>query len=302
MKTRLIAAGLAVAVVLVVVLLNATGGTEPCATGLVPACVATDSPSPTNQPTDGSSPSSSQPIISPGTSPLPSVEPTPEPTAAVYTFRDEFSGKTLKDVWGRHWDGFGTTIFSRSQVTVGNGVLTIKARRSGAKYVGGLIDTVGTWTQKYGFFSARMKIVEGNGLWPAFWLAQPQNAKREQAEIDVMEVCANNVGVRDGNDVTLLHHYVHKIDGSHAFALGYRTANLAGEWHTYAVDWRADHVTFYFDGVETTTFTFASDTDVSDMKMAIVLDLAVGGRFCGPTDATTPAVATIQVDWVRASR
>ena len=68
-------------------------------------------------------------------------------------------------------------------------------------------------------FSARVKIVEGNGLWPAFWLAQPQNKAREIAEIDVMEICANNVGVHNGNDITLLHHYVHKIDGSHAFAL-----------------------------------------------------------------------------------
>ena len=114
-----------------------------------------------------------------------------------------------------------------------------------------------------------------------------------------MEVCANNVGVDNGNDVTLLHHYVHKIDGSHAFAFGYRTANLAGEWHTYTVDWRKDRMTFYLDGLETSTFTFTSDADVSDMKMAIVLDLAVGGGFCKASDSSTPKAPTLQVDWVR---
>lgn len=237
-------------------------------------------------------------------SPPPSfpVAPTPIPTPPVYTFRDEFNGKTLGAIWGRHWDGFGSTTFSRSQVSVGNGVLTIKARRSGSKYVGGLIDTVGTFTQRYGVFSARMKIVEGNGLWPAFWLAQPQNAQHQQAEIDAMEVCANTVGVEDGNDITLLHHYVHRIDGSRSYAIGYRTDSLAGAWHVYTVEWRADHVTFSFDGVETSTFTLAAAGDVPDMKMAVVLDQAAGGRFCGNTDATTPDVATLQVDWVRVTR
>ena len=50
--------------------------------------------------------------------------------------------------------------------------------------------------------------------------AAAEPAKHEQAEVDVMEVCANPPPDHNGNDVTLLHHYVHRIDGSHAFAIG----------------------------------------------------------------------------------
>ena len=57
-------------------------------------------------------------------------------------------------------------------------------------------------------------------------------------------------------------------------------------------------MTFYFDGVETSTFTFTSDKDVSDMKMAVLFDLAVGGRFCNAADASTPKAPMMQVDWV----
>jgi beta-glucanase (GH16 family) len=306
MTTRLIAFGLAAAVVVVLVLAEATGQVDPClADPAAPSCpvvVATPktsaAPQPSGKPTTVPT---TMPPASPGASPIlpttPPASPLPPP---VYTFRDEFSGTRLRSDWGSHWPGFGDTLWSRNQVSVGDGVLKIKARQQGKKWVSGLIDTVGTFTQKYGVFSARMKIVEGDGLWPAFWLGQPQNAKREEAEIDVMEVCANRVGVHDGNDITFLHHYVHKADGSHAYAIAHRVANLAGDWHVYTVDWRQDHMTFYFDGIETSTFT--SDTDISNVRMAVLLDLAVGGRFCGDSSAATPASPTLLVDWVRVTR
>ena len=303
MSTRVIAAGLALAVGIAMVLTLLSGDPGACVPGSDQVC-ATDRPSATTAPTALSTPAPSLPIVTPGPSPSPSATGTPAPSATppVYTFRDEFRGTSLKSVWGRHWPGFGSTNWLSSQVSVGNGVLTIKARKpgSGSKWVSGLIDTVGTFTQQYGVFSARMKFDQGNGLWPAFWLAQPQNKAKEEAEVDVMEVCANEIGLDDGNDVTLLHHYVHKPDGTHAFAIGVRTDDMSGEWHVYTADWRVDHITFYLDGVETATFT--NPTDVAGIKMALVLDLAVGGHFCNVADDSTPKGPTLQVDWVRVTR
>jgi beta-glucanase (GH16 family) len=305
MRTRVIAAGLAFAVGIAMVLTTLSGESGACELAGDPSCAATARPSAQATPTVPSAPSapaSSLPIVTPGPTPTATGKPAPSATPPVYTFRDEFTGSTLKSAWGRHWPGFGSTNWLWSQVSLGNGVLTIKARKSGSgsKWVSGLIDTVGAFTQKYGVFSARMKFAQGNGLWPAFWLAQPQNKAEEEAEIDVMEVCANEAGLHDGNDVTLLHHYVHKPDGTHAFALGYRTADLSGAWHVYTADWRADHITFYLDGVETATFT--SPTDVSGIKMALVLDLAVGGRFCNVADGSTPKSPTLMVDWIRVTK
>jgi beta-glucanase (GH16 family) len=231
-----------------------------------------------------------------------SASPTPGPTAtpAVYTFQDEFNGRFLARHWGRHWPGFGDTLWSHRQSRVANGVLTITAIRSGSHWLSDLVDTVGTFEQRYGVFSARMRFTPGTGLWPAFWLAQPQNAAHEIAEIDVMEMCANDPGERDGNDVGLLHAYVHRADGKHAFAIGVRVPNLADQWHVYTVDWRADRMIFLIDGVEWTRFESA--TEISKVKMAVVLDLAVGGSFCGAADQSTPNGSTLEVDWVRVTR
>jgi beta-glucanase (GH16 family) len=301
MRTRVIAAGLALAVGIAMVLTSLGGETSDCVPAGGTACAATARPSAPSSPTALATPASSLPYETAGQSPSVIETPIPSPTTPPeYTFRDEFNGTTLKSVWGRHWPGFGSTIWLDSQVSVGDGVLTIKARQSGSNWVSGFIDTVGTFTQKYGVFSARIKFDQGNGLWPAFWLAQPQNKAREEAEIDVMEVCAYEAGLHDGSDVTLLHHYVHKADGSHAFALGYRTDDLSGAWHVYGVEWRPDHITFFLDGVETATFT--SSTDVSAIKMALVFDLAVGGRFCSADDPSAPKSGTLQVDWVRVSK
>jgi hypothetical protein len=36
------------------------------------------------------------------------------------------------------------------------------------------------------------------------------------------------------------------------------------------------------------------------VPLPLILDLGVGGEFCGAADATTPSHAQMLVDWVRA--
>lgn len=302
MRIRAVAAGLALAVALLVVLTNLESSGSTCDGSLQSAGCSTSPPAPSAEATAAPSASFAEsPSAPPASSaaPTPTQTLTPIPSPAVYTFRDEFNGTRLAAHWGRHWPGIGQTVWSRKQSRVRDGVLTITARRSGSRYVSDLLDTVGTFQQRYGVFSARIRFDEGTGLWPAFWLAQPQNAKHEVAEIDVMEVCANPVGTHDGNDVTLLHAYVHRKDGSHAFADKYRTSNLSGAWHEYTLEWRPDHMTFFFDGME--VYRFESESEISDVKMVVLLNLAVGGRFCGSFTSKTPDSVTMQVDWVRVS-
>jgi beta-glucanase (GH16 family) len=288
-SSRTLVAVAAVWIGLAVILLNTSRSIDPCVDGVGPRCTGAGSP------TAAPPASGTAPTLAPTT--VVTTVPSSGPTPVVYTFRDEFKRPGLKPEWGRHWPGFGATDWSSEQISIGGDVLTFTARREGIRFVSGLIDTVGTFEQRYGTFSARIRFTEGGGLWPAFWLAQPQNAAREMAEIDVMEICANPIGANGGNDVTLLHSYIHREDGSVAFAFRLRTATLAGDWHEYSTDWRPDHVSFAIDGVEFARFTDA--TEVPDMRMAIVLDLAGGGRFCGRADETTPDTATMEVDWVR---
>ena len=211
-----------------------------------------------------------------------------------YTFNDEFSGNVLNSVWGRHWGWLGESRFTRDLATVGGGVLSLSAQRQEDHWRSGLVDTSTSFRQLYGHFEARIRIPQGYGLWPAFWVAQGWEVDGP-AEIDMMEVCANPPASRSGNDVSRLHERVHFAGGGLA-GNDARTKDLSQGWHVYGMDWRADHVTFLLDGAEVWTYGGA---DVPSVPMPLVLDLAVGGSWCGPSEASTPDPAEMLVDWVR---
>ena len=215
-----------------------------------------------------------------------------------YTFDDEFNGTTVSSLWGDHWGPFGGdgNTWSRSQSTVAIGVLTIAAQRAGSAWVSDAFDTWATWRQKYGYFEARIRIPKGRGLWPAFWLAQGSEVSGP-AEIDVMEVCANPLGTNGGNDASVLHTSVH-FSGGGSLTHDTRTPDLSSDWHVYAMDWRADHISFLLDGAEVWRVT--DPAHIPAVAMPLILDLAVGGS-CGAADDSTPDPALMQVDWVRVS-
>jgi len=222
-----------------------------------------------------------------GASPLPSG----------YTFYDDFDGSALSPVWQQNFNFEGIeNTWSRDQASVANGILSIKASRvAGDGWVSALLDTKGTWTQQYGVFEARMKIPVGRGLWPAFW--SYWSAAGNESEIDTMEVCANPLGANDGNDITVLHtttRWGHGQEGHDTIA-----PNLSDGFHVYGVEWRPDRVVYTLDGVEVSRFT--EKPHIPKNPMPLIVDLAVGGSWCGPSDSSTPDGATLQVDWIRAA-
>jgi len=130
----------------------------------------------------------------------------------VQTFDEEFNGDKLDaSKWNVYtqnvWDK--KSHFSKDNVTIANGVATLRFERkrghpnddpTDAKetdYTTGYLDTYGKWTQKYGYFEARMKLPTAPGLWPAFWLMPDRGGKGPQwtrqstknggMEFDIME-------------------------------------------------------------------------------------------------------------------
>lgn len=156
-----------------------------------------------------------------------------------------------------------------------------------------LLDTQTTWTQKYGYFEARIKVPKGPGLWPAFW--SYWNSGSNEAELDMIEVCANPLGTNGGNDASLAHFHV--IDESTRPGYAYRSVDLSLDYHVYGMDWRADHVAFYLDGVERWRYTDAAH--IPTVALPLILNLGVGGSWCGSPTASTPDGASMLVDWVR---
>jgi hypothetical protein len=270
---RSVALGAAVIVSVAVVAL-AIGAAKPGS--------ATPSPSPAASPSSVASPIPSIAIV------IPTVGVVPTPPSP-YSFDDEFGGSGLDPVWAQHFTCCGQLAgIDPGLAVVSNGMLSLGVAHRADGWYGSLIDTEFQWSQQYGTFAARIKVPAGTGLWPAFW--GYASGGGPQSEIDTMEVCPGSAAA------TALHTSVHWSGrGSQGHLT--TTADLSQVFHVYAVEWRADHVTFSLDGKPVWTFSDAGH--IPHVALPLILDLGVNGDFCGPADATTPTNAQMLVDWLR---
>jgi beta-glucanase (GH16 family) len=158
------------------------------------------------------------------------------------------------------------------------------------------MDTKYTFQQRYGYFESRIRFDKGDGFWPAFWVSQTPEVTHPE-ELDVMEVCANSIGRYSyANDARDLHTTIHFPDGSQQFHDYTSAGDLSLGWHTYAMDWRSDHISFFLDGVQVWRYAGAN---ISSQSLPVVLNYAMGGSWCGGATSTTPSSGIMQVDYVR---
>jgi beta-glucanase (GH16 family) len=73
------------------------------------------------------------------------------------------------------------------------------------------------------------------------------------------------------------------------------TPDLSADFHTYAVEWSADAIIWFFDGVE----KFRSGQGVPQQPMYLLVNLAIGGAWPVPPDESTPWPSSFDVDYVR---
>ena len=175
-------------------------------------------------------------------------------------------------------------------------------------YTSARLKTEGKFSQKYGRFEARIKIPQGQGIWPAFWMMGDDIGKLgwpKCGEIDIME----NVGKEPG----LVHGSLHGPMTTGAATDLTSTVSLptgkdfAAAFHLYAVEWEPDVVRFYVDETLYATFTANSVAStpvtagswVFDHPFFLILNVAVGGSWPGPPDATTAFPQTMLIDYVR---
>ncbi|HVI33970.1 Calx-beta domain-containing protein [Phenylobacterium sp.] len=174
---------------------------------------------------------------------------------------------------------------------VSGGILTIKAERLldedreaawGREYSSGMLNTMGMFEQKYGYFEMRAELPTAHGAWPAFWMMPTPYVA--QTEADIMEGLAATPHVdyrRAWGGDTNLYDNAYKIDPT-----GY---------HSYGMLWTPTTVTFYFDGVA----VLQSDTPANwTHPMALIVNMAVGGWGGEPNSLQFPA--EMKVDYVRA--
>ncbi len=141
----------------------------------------------------------------------------------------------------------------------------------------------------YGTVEARLRVPAGRGLWPAVWLLPASRESRP--EIDLVEV----LGQHPEELIMHLHPKSRQAE-SPSQRYQVRGSSLAEVWHTVRLDWSANRLEFYLDGVRVWKVKGAQ---VPDEPMYLVLNLAVGGEYPGPPDSDTRFPATFSVDYVR---
>ena len=176
----------------------------------------------------------------------------------------------------------------------------------------GRISTDGKRTFTYGRFEAKLKVPEGKGYWPAFWLLGDQSIYGQWprcGEIDVMEIIGDSVETTQGN---IWSGYNSDDKSDDPAKLTLTDSTFADSWHTFTLDWEPGKVTWYVDGVK---MHEASDWYVGkdersivtypapyDQPFYVIFNLAYGGDMGGTPDQASiddMANQAYQVDYIR---
>jgi beta-glucanase (GH16 family) len=243
-------------------------------------------------------------------------DPTAPEQAWQVVWEDEFDGPAGQIPNATRWRFDVGTDWGNAQLeydtnratnasTDGNGNLTIVARKEayqGRSYTSARINTRGYFERAYGRFEARIKLPVGQGIWPAFWLLGADQATVPWpacGEIDIMEFRGQLPNIVTGS----LHGPGYSGGSAWTGSFERTGAGFDQDFHVFAIEWSPDRITWLVDGQayqRVTREEFAPSRDwVFDHPFFIILNVAVGGNYVGPPDATTVFPQTMTVDYVR---
>lgn len=256
----------------------------------------------------------------PTPTPIPTSTPIPSPTPAPWdranwniVWHDEFEGKELDktnwtfDLGGNGWGNAEWEVYTNrpENARVEDGKLIIEARQepitfSGRPYSSARIKTQGLRAWQYGRIEARIKLPNGQGIWPAFWMLGENinNAGWPNAgEIDILEYI--------GKTPHQIYATIHAPGYSGGNGVGSNLVvdedSLKNDFHVYALEWEPTELRWYFDDKE---YFKVTDQDVPDKwifdhPFFIIMNVAIGGRWPGYPDSTTVFPQRMYVDYVR---
>lgn len=171
-------------------------------------------------------------------------------------------------------------------------------------FVSGRFDTHGKVAFQYGFIEARIKMPAGSGNHPAFWMLGDninQVGWPYSGEMDITEIHSN-----EPSTTTSATHYStvnspNTCCANHQYkvaALGVGADTSAG-YHTYAVAWMPNSISYYVDNrlISTTTPSNLGGLWVFNSKFFLILNNAVNAGFSGSWQNLQSS--TMSIDWVR---
>jgi beta-glucanase (GH16 family) len=190
---------------------------------------------------------------------------------------------------------------------VNNGILHIVARQESTNtysYTSARMKTQNLYSKTYGRFEFRARLPHGQGYWPALWMMPRDSVYGGWAasgEIDVME----NRGSTPTTTGGTIHYGGSWPDNVYSGAsYVFPGGGVATNFHNYMLEWSANSIKWYVDGVlyQTQTSWWSSGGPYPapfDQPFYLIMNLAVGGNYGGDPDGTTVFPGEMQVDYVR---
>lgn len=259
------------------------------------------------------------------------------------TFRDEFDDDSLSDYWltptTTNEAAYKATdnsevvtykVVNADRVNVNNGSAVLKATmvdKNGDKtpdlFTTQSINSSFNFT--YGYLEARVKIAK-NPATSSFWLkaAKTSSVTNMYPEYDIYETntdASNNDHILNANIHSFgqdNRHY--SLDdwnseygggnSNNALSKEYKSDNAwSDDYHVFAVKWDADDISYYVDGYEYFSYSFAnsylaisggSNTDTFNQPMSIIFSAGMGGYNYGPLwSVGNLTSADVEIDYVR---
>lgn len=174
----------------------------------------------------------------------------------------------------------------KNPLKTNNGDLTYGSMRqivSQQDFLSGAITTHDKFSQKYGYFEARIKIPSHAGSFPAFWLFHENRAWEgtQRTEIDIMENLGHapwyvynsfhywkNVSTTYGGDA----HFVKPYPNGQI----YTGTDFSQDYHVYAVEWAPSKVIWFLDGEKVSEL---EHDEANFEELYVKLNMAMGGNW-----------------------
>ena len=219
--------------------------------------------------------------------------------------------------WGNAEREFYTSRTNNAYVAGGALHIVARAELTNAgtttyRYTSARMKSQNKFNKTYGLIEFRTKLPHGFGYWPANWMLGSNivsQAWPRCGEIDIME----NKGTANTTIGGTIHYNSSGSPGTDLFQSRSYDLPTPGDsvtnFHTYAVQWASNSITWLVDGVSVQLWTnwtssLGSFPAPFDRPFYLLMNLAVGGNYLGSSDtnfinANTVFPGEMQVDYVR---
>ena len=232
---------------------------------------------------------------------------------------DEFDGEAINmDNWnfqeeeaGRFNEEWQRYTNSNTNAYVENNCLVIKTIHESDKhemnqYTSARLNTANKYAFKYGKIAARMKLPDGQGIWPAFWMLGANIDENggdtpwpQTGDIDIFEL----YGSKDDGVVEANAHYAdasesHAMMGAASYEL--KEGKFSDDFHIFELEWDEEKIAWFVDGNEYVSMEITEEQFSEFHKeFFILLNIAVGGTYADYPDETTTFPQYMYTDWIR---